>query len=121
MHTNMSWQRDNIALDASGRALGRLASEAARYLQGKHHPTWSPNLDHGALVTVKNLHQARFTGGKLKQKLYYRHTNYPGNMRIMTLKESWQKNPQVVLRNMVAKMLPKNKLRKAMLKRLKFG
>jgi len=116
----MTVQRDNIILDASGMSLGRVASEAARYLQGKHKPTWAPNLDQGAYVAVKNLLQARFTGNKLKRKLYYRHTNYVGNMKVATLSTLWRKNPQSIFANMVSKMLPKNKLRKEMLKRLRF-
>lgn len=110
--------REQITLDASGKSLGRVASEVARFLQGKHMATWAPNIDGGAAVTVKNLHAAKFTGNKMKTKVYYRHTNYPGNMKTATLQEMWRKSPGKLFVLVVAKMLPKNTLRKKMLQRL---
>ncbi|MFA4873125.1 MAG: 50S ribosomal protein L13 [Patescibacteria group bacterium] len=110
-----------ITLDASGESLGRLASLAAQYLQGKHLVSYSPNKDEGVSVTVKNLSSVHMAVPKLTGKRYYTHTNYPGNMRIATLKEKWTKNPQKLFVKMVGGMLPKNKLRKERLKRLLFA
>ncbi len=109
-----------ITLDASGKSLGRLASLTAQYLQGKHLVSYSPNKDEGVSVTVKNLSSVHMAAPKLTGKRYYTHTNYPGNMRIATLKEKWAKNPQKLFVKMVGGMLPKNKLRKERLKRLLF-
>ncbi|OGL79530.1 50S ribosomal protein L13 [Candidatus Uhrbacteria bacterium RIFCSPHIGHO2_12_FULL_54_23] len=110
--------RETITLDASGKSLGRLATETARFLQGKHAVTWSPNIDAGARVVIQHLRKAKFTGSKMTGKIYYRHTNYPGNMKTATLKEKWEKRPGNVFHDVVSRMLPKNKLRKEMLKRL---
>jgi large subunit ribosomal protein L13 len=110
--------REQVTLDVAGKSLGRVATEVARYLQGKHQVTWSPNTDCGIRVTVTNLAKAKFTGAKETGKLYYRHTNYPGNMKIVTLKAKWSKSPKDVFENVISRMLPKNKLRKEMLKRL---
>lgn len=113
-------KRESITLDATGKSLGRLATEAVRYLQGKHQQTWRPNIDAGTHVIIAHLIQVRFTGNKMTGKKYYRHTNYPGNMKVATLKEKWCKKPQAVFHAVVAGMLPKNKLRKEMLKRLSY-
>jgi len=110
-----------ITFDASGKSLGRLASMTAQYLQGKHLVTYSPNKDEGVSVTVKNLSLVRIAASKFTGKRYYTHTNYPGNMRIATLKEKWAKDPQKLFVKMVGGMLPKNKLRKMRLKRLLFA
>lgn len=110
----------HIVLDATDRSLGRIASEAARYLQGKHLATWAPNADCGAVVVIQHLAHARFTGNKMITKQYYQHTNYPGNMKITTLQDRWKKDPRKLCALIIARMLPKNKLRARMLKRLRF-
>ncbi|MEW6610856.1 MAG: uL13 family ribosomal protein [Patescibacteria group bacterium] len=109
-----------ITLDASGKSLGRLASLSAYYLQGKHKVTYASHKDEEVSVMVKNLSLVHIAVPKLTGKHYYTHTNYPGNLRIKTLKEKWSKNPQKLFVAMVGGMLPKNKLRKKRLSRLSF-
>lgn len=108
-------------IDASGKSLGRLASEIAIILMGKHKPSFVPYKDLGDIVIVKNVEKIKFTGKKLEQKKYYHHTGYPGSLKIKKLKELFEKNPKDVLIKAVSRMLPKNKLRKNMIKRLKFA
>ncbi len=113
-------KRHTHIIDAKDQPLGRLASRIARLLQGKHKPEYLPHLDMGDVVIVKNVDKIRFTGRKLKQKIIYRHTGYIGNMREIPLWLAFQKDPKGVLRRAVMGMLPKNKLRKKRIKRLKF-
>lgn len=111
--------RGTHILDATNQSLGRLASQIALLLQGKNKPDYVPYWDQGEIVVVKNINQIKWTGKKLKQKKYYRYSGYPGGLKIKKLEELWQKNPAEVLRKAVWQMLPKNKLRKEMIKRLK--
>lgn len=106
-------------IDATGKALGRVASEVARILSGKDSPQYMPNVVAPVLVVVTNLLQARFTGTKITKKLYWRFSGYPGGLRSDTLGALWEKNPEAIFAKIVSGMLPKNKLRKAMLKHLK--
>jgi len=108
-------------LDAANQSLGRLASQIALLLQGKNKPNYVPYWDQGDEVIVKNIDKIKWTGRKLEQKKYYRYSGYPGGLKTKKLNELWQKNPQEVLRRAVWQMLPKNKLRKEMIKRLKFS
>jgi len=117
--TNKTLQRETHIIDAQGKSLGRLASEIAVLLQGKHKPEYAPYKDIGDFVVVKNFDKVRFTGKKLKNKKYYRHSGYLGGLKVQTLEELLKKDPYKVLRNAVMGMLPKNKLRKKMIKRLK--
>lgn len=106
-------------VDARGKNLGRLASGIARILLGKHKPMYSPHLDTGDFVIVINAGQVAVTGRKLDQKVYYRHSGYPGSLRAMTLRQLLERHPTRVLRTAVRGMLPKNQLGRKMLRKLK--
>lgn len=112
-------KREWKVIDASGKALGRLASEIARILQGKHKSIYTPWLDTGDYVIVVNASKVRVTGEKLGQKVYYRHSGYPGGLKSITLAQLLQKDPCRVIRHAVKGMLPKGPLGRAMLKKLK--
>jgi large subunit ribosomal protein L13 len=106
-------------MDASGKTLGRLASEVAGLLKGKHKPIYSPHLDVGDYVIVVNAVKVRVTGGKLAQKVYYRHSQYPGGLKSTTLKRMMETHPTRVIEYAVKGMLPHNRLGAAMFKKLK--
>jgi len=112
-------QRDWYLVDATGKTLGRLASEIAKILIGKHKPTYTPHVDGGDFVVVINADKIHATGKKLDQKVYYRHTLYPGGLKETTLRKMLQEKPEEVIRLAVKGMLPKNKLRDRRMKRLK--
>lgn len=105
--------------DASGKALGRLSSEIACILRGKHKPTFSPNLDMGDYVVVVNADNFILTGKKEEQKRYYKHTGYIGNLKEFTVKDLKEKKPGDILKRAVYGMLPDNKLRDKQMKKLK--
>jgi large subunit ribosomal protein L13 len=106
-------------VDANGQVVGRLASTIAASLRGKNNPVFSPNLDCGDFVVVVNASQMRFTGKKLRDKIYYRHTEYPGGIRTTTAGQMLEKRPEEVLRIAVAGMLPKTRLGHQMATKLK--
>ena len=106
-------------MDASGRTLGKLATEAARLLMGKHKPTFSPNLDTGDNVVVINAEKIQVTGNKLKQKQYYRHSDYPGGFKSISLEKMMQDNPTRVIEHAVKGMLPHTRLGAQMRKKLR--
>jgi large subunit ribosomal protein L13 len=108
-----------LVMDASEQILGRLATEAARLLRGKHKPHYTPHVDTGDFVVVVNAEKVRVTGGKLEDKRYYRHSGKPGSLRVETLKQRLEKNPERVIRAAVWGMLPKNRLGRRMLRKLK--
>ncbi len=112
---NRKW----FVVDASGKTVGRLATEVARMISGKNNPAWTPFLDMGDHVVVINARKAVFTGSKNDQKLYRRHTLYPGGLRETSVKEMFEKKPEKVIELAVKGMLPKTKLGKAMVKKLK--
>ena len=112
-------KRDWFLVDASGKTLGRLASELARRLRGKHKPEFTPHVDTGDYIVVVNAEKIRATGNKMSDKMYYRHTGYIGNMKSASLSEMLQQSPERVLQIAVRGMLPKNPLGKAMGKKLK--
>jgi large subunit ribosomal protein L13 len=112
---NRKW----FVVDAAGKTVGRLATEVARMISGKNNPAWTPFLDMGDHVIVINARKAVFTGSKNDQKLYRRHTLYPGGLRETTVKEMFEKKPEKVIELAVKGMLPKTKLGKAMVKKLK--
>lgn len=112
-------KRETRTIDASGRILGRLASEVATLLRGKHRPNFLPYLDTGDFVVVKNVSKLKITGKKMEEKKYFRHSGYLGGVRELPLKKLFQERPAEVLRRAVLGMLPKNKLRAKMIKRLK--
>ena len=104
--------------DAEGRAVGRLASEIAILLRGKNKPEFEPHIDGGDVVRVFNITKLQFSGKKLDQKKYYRHSGYPGGLKEKKFKDVFENNPAEVLKKAVKQMLPGNKLRDGMLKRL---
>lgn len=106
-------------IDASGKTLGRLASEIAKLLIGKHKPTYSPHLDTGDYVVVTNAAKVRVTGRKLKEKIYYHHSGYPGGLKSITFEEMLHIHPTRIIEHAVKGMLPHNRLGRAMFKKLK--
>jgi len=106
-------------IDATNKVLGRLASKIAILLQGKHKPNFVPYLNTGDKVIVINTDKMKITGKKLKKKVYYRHSGYPGGLKKITLEELMKKDSREVLKKAVWGMLPKNKLRKQRIKNLK--
>lgn len=112
-------EREWLVIDASGKALGRLASEVATLLKGKHKPIYSPHLDVGDHVIVINAAKVKVTGKKLTQKVYYHHTQYPGGLRSTELKRMMETHPTRVIEHAVRGMLPHNRLGAAMFKKLR--
>lgn len=112
-------QRDWLIVDASDKILGRLASALAGRLRGKHKAEFVPHMDIGDFVVVVNAEKIRFTGRKLDQKKYYRHSGYIGGLKETTLRTMMQTKPEQVIMKAVRGMLPKNRLGRAMLKKLK--
>jgi len=112
-------KREWFVVDATGKTLGRLATEIAKILMGKHKPTYTPHIDGGDFVIVVNAEKIFVTGKKLTNKVYYKHTGYMGHLKEATLKEMLEKKPEEVIRLAVRGMLPKNKLRDRRMKRLK--
>jgi large subunit ribosomal protein L13 len=112
-------EREWFLVNAEGKTLGRLASEIAQVLRGKHKPIYTPHLDCGDYVIVVNAEKVRVTGRKLDQKMYYHHTGYPGGIKSISLRNQLQKHPERVLQAAVRGMLPKNRLGRRMLKKLK--
>jgi large subunit ribosomal protein L13 len=106
-------------IDASGRTLGRLATEVARLLQGKHKPICSSHLDTGDFVVVINATKVRVTGKKMEQKIYYRHSQYPGGLKSINLAKLLDTHPARVIEHAVKGMLPHNRQGRAMARRLK--
>lgn len=106
-------------VDAHDKVLGRLASRIAHYLRGKHKPEFTPHVDTGDFIVVINAEKVMVTGNKFNDKKYYRHTGYPGGIRETAYREMIQQHPERVIENAVRGMLPKNKLGRAMLSKLK--
>lgn len=106
-------------IDADGQVLGRVATKAARILQGKHKPTWTPSLDRGDFVVILNAASVKLTGRKDDQKLYRYHSGYEGGVREERVKTVRQKDPRRILEEAVRGMLPKTKLGNAMYRKLK--
>jgi large subunit ribosomal protein L13 len=120
--TTHIYEKQNIqkhVLDASGKVLGRLATEAAYLLMGKHKVAYSPHIDHGDQVTIINAAAVRLTGKKLEQKIYFHHSGYPGGDKYVLYKDLLDKHPEKAVRLAVKGMLPKNRLSKKMLRHLK--
>ncbi|MCX5829895.1 MAG: 50S ribosomal protein L13 [Deltaproteobacteria bacterium] len=111
--------KDWCVVDAQGKILGRLASEIASRLRGKHKPIYTPHLDTGDFVIVVNAEKIQLTGKKLADKIYYRHSGYPGGLTETPAGKLLQEKPEEVLKIAVRGMLPKNTLGRAMLKKLK--
>ena len=111
--------KDWYLIDAEGQILGRLASEIARRLRGKHKPIYTPHVDAGDFVIVLNAGKVSLTGKKMSDKVYYHHSRYPGGLRETSAGKMLQDNPEKVLFFAVRGMLPKNSLGRKMLKKLK--
>ena len=112
-------QRGWYLVDAEGKTLGRLATEIASRLRGKHKPIYTPHVDTGDFIVVVNAGKIRVTGNKWKDKVYHRHTGYIGNLKSETLEKRLARRPELVLTQAVKGMLPKNRLGAAMLRKLK--
>lgn len=111
--------RDWFVVDATDLILGRLASEVARRLRGKHKVIFTPNVDTGDFIIVVNAEKIRLTGRKMDQKMYHRHSGYPGGITSVTAREVLDSFPERVLMSAVRGMLPKNRLGRQMIKKLK--
>lgn len=111
--------RDWYIVDASSLRLGRLATRIADTLRGKNKPDYTPHIDTGDFVVVVNAEKIAVTGKKLENKIYYRHTGYPGGLKERTLAEMLERQPEEVIRKAVKGMMPKNRLARAQLKKLK--
>ena len=114
----MAINRAKQEINAEGMAVGRLATQVATFLRGKHKADFTPNIDAGDFVTITNASKVKFTGRKIEQKDYYHHTMYPGGLRRTPMKKVFEKDPTEVIKRAVYGMLPKNKLRSEMMKRL---
>ena len=106
-------------IDADGKILGRMATRIARILSGKDKPIYTPHLDTGDFVVVINARKVRVTGEKYTQKIYYHHSGYPGGLKKRTFEELMKKKPEEIILRAVKGMLPKNRLGRKMLKKLK--
>jgi large subunit ribosomal protein L13 len=106
-------------VDAAGVPLGRMATQVARLLMGKHKPTYAPHMDMGDFVVVVNAEKTVLTGRKEEQKVYYRHTGRPGSLKSETAGERRQRRPQMLVEDAVRRMLPKNRMGRALYRKLK--
>ena len=111
--------RDWVVMDASDQVLGRLATEIASILRGKHKPDFTPFLDTGDFVVIVNAERVKLTGAKLDEKIYYRHSGRPGSLKSETARERLDKHPERVIQAAVWGMLPKNRLGRKLLSKLK--
>jgi large subunit ribosomal protein L13 len=106
-------------VDASGLPLGRLASEVAKLLRGKHKPTYAPHVDGGDFVVIVNAERVAVTSGKSQSKIYYRHSGYPGGIKAETFESLRERRPQAIIERAVRGMLPKNRLGRQMARKLR--
>ena len=119
MKNKKEQKQEIINIDAKGKSLGRLATEVARYLQGKHLPSYRPNVPASTRVLVSNISSSNVSKKSLDLKVYYHSSMRPGGLKMVTFREKFETNPADVFRNMVRHMLPKNKLNKILLKHLR--
>ncbi|WP_018870061.1 50S ribosomal protein L13 [Thioalkalivibrio sp. ALgr3] len=112
-------ERDWFLVDASDKTLGRLATEIARRLRGKHKPVYTPHVDTGDYIVVINADKIRVSGNKASDKMYYRHTGFPGGIKEANFSQMIERHPEKVLELAVKGMLPRNPLGRSMLKKLK--
>lgn len=112
-------QREWFIIDAEDVILGRMATEIAKRLRGKHKPEFTPHVDTGDYIVVINAEKVAVTGNKMKQKTYYKHTGYVGNLKSITLEKQLIKHPELVIETAVKGMLPKNSLGRTMYRKLK--
>ena len=114
----MKIEHKTYEVDADGKILGRLASDIARHLMGKTSAAYQAHIDAGDTVKVTNVAGIKVTGKKYETKVYYSHSGHPGGIKAKTMRQMWEKDPALVLRAAVSRMLPKNKHRDARLQRL---
>jgi large subunit ribosomal protein L13 len=119
MAKNETVERNWYVVDAADKTLGRLASEIAQYIRGKHKPTFTPHVDMGDYVIVVNAEKVKLSGKKWDDKKHYSHTNHPGGIKEVTYKELRDKDPEFIIEKAVKGMLPHNKLGRKMFKKLK--
>ena len=112
-------QRSWLVVDAQDKTLGRLATEVARRLRGKHKPEYTPHVDTGDYVIVVNAEKVRVTGNKTTDKIYYRHSGYPGGIKAISFEHLREKHPERIIEKAVKGMLPRNPLGRAMFRKLK--
>jgi large subunit ribosomal protein L13 len=112
-------QRSWLVVDAENKTLGRLATEIARRLRGKHKPEYTPHVDTGDYVIVVNAEKVRVTGNKTTDKIYYRHSGYPGGIKAISFEHLREKHPERIIEKAVKGMLPRNPLGRAMFRKLK--
>lgn len=112
-------KKDWYVVDAAGKTLGRLATEIARRLRGKHKPEYTPHVDTGDYIVVVNADKVSVSGRKTTDKMYYRHTGFPGGIKSMSFEKMLQRSPERIIQIAVKGMLPKNPLGRAMFKKLK--
>ena len=112
-------EREWLVVDAEGQTLGRMATRIATILRGKHKPIYTPHVDCGDYVVVVNAGKVHVTGQKLDQKIYYRHSGYPGGLKQINLRRQLERHPERVIEAAVRGMLPKNRLGRKMFKKLK--
>ena len=112
-------ERDWYVIDAAGKTLGRLSTEVARRLRGKHKPEYTPHVDTGDYIVVINCEKVHVTGKKMSDKIYHHHTGYPGGIKSISLEKLLAKAPERVIETAVKGMLPKNSLGRAMYRKLK--
>ena len=112
-------EREWVLIDAENQVLGRVATKAATILKGKHKPQYTPHVDTGDFVVIINADKIRMTGTKAQHKEYYRHSGFPGGLKMETFTEAMEKHPELVIERAVKGMLPKNTLGRAMGKKLK--
>ena len=114
-----NFKRDWYVMDVGGKVLGRAATKIAAYLRGKHKAIFTPHVDCGDFIVVTNAARIRVTGKKDKQKTYFTHSGYPGGAKLLSFEKMMEKDPVKVIQHAVAGMLPKNRLGKQMIKKLK--
>lgn len=114
-NTSKNW----YVVDLEGQVLGRAATEIARILRGKHKPIYTPSVDAGDFVIVLNADKVRLTGNKMADKMYHRHTGFPGGLKSISAEKLLEKKPEMLIQKAVKGMLPKNKLGRQMFKKLK--
>lgn len=116
---NEEVERDWYIIDATDKTLGRLSTEIARRLRGKHKPEYTPHVDTGDYIVVVNAEKVHVTGNKMKDKIYHHHTGYIGNLKSISFEKLLAKKPEAIIENAVKGMLPKNPLGRAMFRKLK--
>ncbi|MBY5922455.1 50S ribosomal protein L13 [Ferrimonas balearica] len=114
-----SVQRDWFIIDAEGKTLGRLATEVARRLRGKHKPEYTPHVDTGDYIVIINAEKVTVTGNKASAKMYYRHSGYPGGIKEINFSDLQARKPEMIIEKAVKGMLPRGPLGRAMFRKLK--